>query len=88
LIPVWQALADPTRRAIMDLLRQAPRTTGALAEQFPTTRFAIMKHLTVLETAGLVVIRRRGRERWNHLNAVPLELVYERWGKARCRPRD
>ena len=81
LIPVWHALADPTRRAILDLLRQAPRTTGALAEQFPTTRFAIMKHLSVLETAGLVVIRRRGRERWNHLNAVPLELMYERWVK-------
>src|ERR1700730_18414788 len=81
LIALWHALADPTRRAILDLLRQAPRTTGALAELFPTTRFTIMKHLNVLETAGLVVVRRRGRERWNHLNAVPLQLMYERWVK-------
>ncbi len=78
LISLWNALADPTRRAILDLLREAPRTTGALADQFPTTRFAVMKHLNVLESAGLVVVRRRGRERWNHLNAVPLQLVYER----------
>lgn len=81
LVSLWHALADPTRREILDLLRQAPRTTGALSEQFPTTRFAIMKHLNVLETAGLVVVRRQGRERWNHLNAVPLELMYERWVK-------
>ena len=77
---VWRALADPTRRALLDLLRDGPRTTGALAEAFPdVTRFAVMKHLAVLTGAGLVVVRRRGRERWNHLNAVPLRQAYERW---------
>jgi len=81
LISLWNALADPTRRAILDLLREAPCTTGALSDHFPTSRFAVMKHLNVLENAGLVVVRRRGRERWNHLNAVPLQLMYERWLK-------
>ncbi|HEV2891449.1 MAG TPA: metalloregulator ArsR/SmtB family transcription factor [Frankiaceae bacterium] len=77
---VWRALADPTRRALLDLLRDAPRTTGELAAAFPeVTRFAVMKHLAVLTDAGLVVVRRRGRERWNHLNAVPLRRAYERW---------
>jgi DNA-binding transcriptional ArsR family regulator/uncharacterized protein YndB with AHSA1/START domain len=77
---VWRALADPTRRALLDLLRDAPRTTGELAAAFPdVTRFAVMKHLGVLADAGLVVVRRRGRERWNHLNAVPLRQAYERW---------
>lgn len=77
---VWRALADPTRRAVLDLLRDGPRTTGALAAAFPeVTRFAVMKHLGVLVEAGLVVVRRHGRERWNHLNAVPLRQAYERW---------
>jgi DNA-binding transcriptional ArsR family regulator/uncharacterized protein YndB with AHSA1/START domain len=77
--PVWRALNDPTRRAILDLLRERPRTTGQLADAFPTSRYAVMKHLAVLERAGLVVVRRRGRERWNHLNGVPLQEAYERW---------
>lgn len=78
--PIFKALADPTRRAILDALRDGPRTTGALAERFgEISRFGVMKHLGVLEAAGLVVAERRGRERWNHLNAVPLRRVYERW---------
>ena len=78
--PVWKALADPTRRAILDLLADRARTTGELSGAFPeVSRFAVMKHLGVLETAGLVVVRRRGRERWNHLNGVPLREAYERW---------
>ena len=77
---VWKALADPTRRAILDLLRERPRTTGELVTAFPTvTRFAVMKHLTTLEQAGLVVARRDGRQRWNHINAVPLRQAYERF---------
>ena len=77
---VWKALADPTRRAILDLLADRARTTGELSGAFPeVSRFAVMKHLGVLETAGLVVVRRRGRERWNHLNGVPLRQAYERW---------
>jgi len=79
LTPVWKALSDPSRRRILDLLRRQPRTTGELAGRFRTTRFAVMKHLGVLERARLVTVRRRGRERWNHLNAVPLQQIYERW---------
>lgn len=77
--PVWRALADPTRRAILDALRAGPLTTSALAEAFPTTRFAVMKHLGVLVETGLVTVERRGRERLNHLNPVPLRATYERW---------
>ncbi|PZG24004.1 hypothetical protein C1I98_35985 [Spongiactinospora gelatinilytica] len=77
--PIWRALADPTRRAILDVLRGGARSTGALAAVFPTTRFAVMKHLGVLADAGLITIERRGRERLNHLNPVPLRMAYERW---------
>lgn len=76
---VWKALADPTRRRILDLLRAGPRTTGALAGGFETTRFAIMKHLDVLVGAGLVLVTRHGRERHNHLNITPLQAIHERW---------
>ena len=77
---VWKALADPTRREILDLLRDGPRTTGELASSFPRlTRFGVMKHLGVLVDAGLVVTRKEGRKKWNHLNAVPLRSIYERW---------
>lgn len=77
--PVWRALADPTRRRILDLLRLRPRTTGDLAAEFPVTRFAVMKHLSVLVAAGLVLVERRGRERFNHLNTVPIQAIYRRW---------
>ncbi|MEM7244935.1 MAG: metalloregulator ArsR/SmtB family transcription factor [Acidobacteriota bacterium] len=76
---VWKALADPTRRQLLDLLRESPMTTGTLAERFDTTRFAVMKHLKVLVAAGLVLVERRGRERWNVLNPVPIQQVYRRW---------
>ena len=77
---VWRALADPTRRRILDLLRERPRTTGELVEAFPdVTRFAVMKHLTSLEHADLLLVRREGRHRWNHINAVPLRRAYERF---------
>ena len=76
---LWAALADPTRRAILDLLREGPRTVGQLTERFPTSRFAIRKHLNALEAARLVVVRWQGRERWNYLNAAPIQSVYERW---------
>lgn len=79
LAPVFKALADPTRRRLLDLLAAGPRTTGDLCGRFRTSRFAVMKHLAVLERAGLVTVRRRGRERWNHLNPVPLRAVQERW---------
>jgi DNA-binding transcriptional ArsR family regulator/uncharacterized protein YndB with AHSA1/START domain len=76
---IWSALSDPTRRRILDALRDGAKTTGELADLFPTSRFAVMKHLAVLTGAGLVVVRRRGRERWNHLNAMPIQRIYERW---------
>ncbi len=76
---VWRALGDPTRRRILDLLRDRARTTGELAEEFPVTRFAVMKHLSVLVDAGLVLVERRGRERFNHLNTVPIRAIYRRW---------
>jgi DNA-binding transcriptional ArsR family regulator len=76
----WKALADTTRRRMLDMLRAGPRTTSALAGGFPhLSRFAVMKHLGVLEEAGLVIVERRGRERWNSLNAVPLRQMYQRW---------
>jgi DNA-binding transcriptional ArsR family regulator len=79
LTPVWGALAEPTRREILDLLKDGPRTLGQLAEQFPVSRFAIRKHLNILEAAHLVVVRWQGRERWNFLNVIPIQTIYERW---------
>lgn len=77
---VWRALGDPTRRAILDRLRAGRASTGDVAEGFPgLSRFAVMKHLGVLESCGLVVTRKEGRTKWNYLNAVPLRRVYERW---------
>lgn len=77
---MWKALADPTRRQILDLLAKQPYSTGALADQFPTiSRFAVMKHLSVLESARLVTFTRSGKHRLNHFNAVPLRQAYERW---------
>ena len=76
---VWKALADPTRRSILDLLRDHPRTTGSLVEHFELSRFGVMKHLEVLHRAGLILIRRQGRERFNHLNPIPIQQIYHRY---------
>jgi len=76
---VWRALGDPSRRLILDLLREGPRTTGELCGHFESTRFAVMKHLKVLEAASLVFAERRGRERYNHINPVPIQQIYRRW---------
>jgi len=75
---IWKALADSNRRTILDRLKDGPRTTGDLCRSFRTSRFAVMKHLDVLADAGLVVIERRGRDRWNHLDPGPLRVI-ERW---------
>jgi DNA-binding transcriptional ArsR family regulator/uncharacterized protein YndB with AHSA1/START domain len=76
----WRALASPWRRQLLDLLGAGPHTTGELADEMPgLSRYAVMQHLAVLERAGLVVVRRRGRHRFNHLNPVPLRRWYERW---------
>ena len=77
---VWKALSDPTRRRMLDLLAGRRRTTGELAAAFPRlSRFAVMKHLRVLDRAGLLVVAREGRRRWNALNPVPLREVFRRW---------
>ena len=77
---VWKALADPTRRDILDLLRNKSRTTNDIVERIPElSRFGVMKHLIVLRDAGLVLTREEGRSVVNTLNVVPLRLIYERW---------
>src|SRR5688572_32144290 len=77
---VFRALADPTRRSLLDeLFREDGQTLSALERRFPITRFAVMKHLRQLEEAGLVVTRRRGREKLHFLNPVPIRLVHDRW---------
>src|SRR6266513_2293701 len=77
---VWKALGSPHRRALLDALRDGPRTTTALCEVLPQlSRFAVMQHLGVLERAGVVLVRRDGRDRWNELNAVPIQRELERW---------
>ncbi len=78
--PVFKALSSEIRRQILDLLHQRPWTTGELCGRFEgLSRFAVMKHLGILERARLVVVRRQGRVRWNHLNAVPIQQIHERW---------
>ena len=77
---VWKALADETRRAILDFLRTGPRTTTEIVERFPQlSRFGVMKHVDVLRDAGLILTREEGRRRINTLNAVPIRKIYERW---------
>lgn len=77
---VFKALANETRRELLDALKAGPATTGALIELFPKLeRTTVMQHLRVLTEADLVIPERRGRERWNHLNAIPIQKIYERW---------
>ena len=76
---LWRALADPTRRRILDLLRAGPAITGDIAAAFPISRIAVMRHLEALAEAELITSRKRGRERWHYLNAVPLERLHRRW---------
>jgi uncharacterized protein YndB with AHSA1/START domain len=77
---VFKALADPTRRGLLDeLFGQDGQTLTALERRLPMTRIGVMKHLRVLEDAGLVVTKRRGREKLHFLNVVPIRLVHDRW---------
>ena len=77
---VFRALADPTRRSLLDeLFKQDGQSLSALEGRLPMTRFGVMKHLKVLEEAGLVVTKKRGREKLHFLNAVPIRLVHDRW---------
>jgi len=77
---VFKALADPTRRFLLDLLFECDgRTLGELESQLEMSRFGVMKHLRVLEDAGLVLTRRSGREKLHFLNPVPIRLIHDRW---------
>ena len=77
---VWKALSDSTRRSILDLLRQGPRTTTQIVEAFPRlSRFGVMKHIEVLREANLIHTREESRQRINSLNVVPIRQIYERW---------
>src|SRR3984893_2951453 len=77
---VFRALADPTRRSLLDeLFKQDGQPLSALERRLPMTRFGVMKHLRVLEEAGLVTTKRRGRQKVHFLNPVPIRLVHDRW---------
>jgi uncharacterized protein YndB with AHSA1/START domain len=77
---VFKALSDPTRRKLLDgLFRKDGQSLSALEKRFAMSRFGVMKHLRVLEEAGLVVTRRRGREKLHFLNAVPIRRIHDRW---------
>src|SRR6478736_9046588 len=77
---VFKALSDPTRRGLLDeLFRRDGQTLTELERRLPMTRFGVMKHLRVLEEAGLVTTRRRGREKLHFLNPVPIRLIHDRW---------
>lgn len=77
---IFKALSASTRRAILDALQNQPQTTGALCARFPELdRCTVMQHLKVLEEADLVIVKRDGRERWNHLNPLPIKHIHDRW---------
>lgn len=77
---VFKALASQIRRDILDVLKDHPRTTGELCARFAQLdRCTVMQHLKVLEQAELVIARREGRERWNHLNPLPIKHIHDRW---------
>jgi DNA-binding transcriptional ArsR family regulator len=78
-VDVWSALADPTRRALLDRLANGAKSTSQLCAGLPMSRFGVMKHLGVLERAGLIVTRKHGRVRMNHLNAAALHKAQTRW---------
>ena len=77
---IFKALAAATRRDILDALKDDPQTTGALCARFPALdRCTVMQHLKVLEDADLLIVQRKGRERWNHLNPLPIKHIHDRW---------
>ncbi len=77
---VFQALAHEARRQILDIVRSKPGSSvGDVAREFDVTRFAIMKHLTVLEDAGLLIAEKAGRQKKLYFNAIPIQRIYDRW---------
>src|SRR5260370_13786735 len=84
---VFKALADPTRRSLLDeLFKQDGQTLSALERRLPMARFGVMKHLRGLEEARLVGTRKRGREKLHFLNPVPIRLVHDRWASKYSEP--
>ncbi len=84
---IFKALADKTRRKILDILRAKPRTTGEICKSLSILdRCTVMLHLKVLEDADLVMVRREGKFRWNHLNIGPIHNIYSRWIKNYAEP--
>ena len=77
---IFKALADSRRRQILDLLKDKPKTTGAICDHFrELDRCTVMQHLGVLEKAGLIIVKKEGRFRWNYLDVVPIGEIYDRW---------
>ena len=77
---IFKALAASSRRAMLDILKDQPQTTGDLCARFPgLDRCTVMQHLKVLEAADLVIVKRQGRERWNYLNPLPIKDIHDRW---------
>lgn len=77
---IFKALADSRRRQMLDLLKDEPRTTGDICQEFKKLdRCTVMQHLGVLERAGLIFVKKKGRFRWNYLDAVPIREIYDRW---------
>ena len=84
---VIKAIASSDRRRILDLLQNAPRTTGAICEELPwLNRCTVMQHLGVLERAELIITRKEGRQRWNYLDVSPIQHFHERWIKSYAQP--
>lgn len=83
---VFKALADGRRRKMLDLLREEPLTTGDLCAHFPDlNRCTVMQHLGVLESAGLILVQREGRLRWNYINPLPIKAIHDRWIRTHAR---
>jgi DNA-binding transcriptional ArsR family regulator len=77
---VFKALADSRRRMLLDLLKDRPKTTSELCENFrDLDRCTVMQHLGVLEKAGLIIVQKKGRFRWNYLDVAPIREIYDRW---------
>ena len=84
---VIKAIASADRRRILDLLQEAPRTTGALCAELPwINRCTVMQHLGVLQKARLIISKKQGRQRWNYLDVSPIQRVHDRWIKAYAMP--
>lgn len=84
---IWDALTNESRRQILDLLKEKPRTTGEIVTKLKKLdRCTVMLHLGVLTDAGLVIAKREGKYRWNHLNVEPIQRIYERWLSSYARP--